>query len=288
MSFVNDFFKEKNLYHENGYLIERSLFSEEMVSYFAEYCDSIWKIEPERIISEKNGDPYSVYLDQDDQNIKKIISSYPLLMRAMCLLDAKVYVHQIKLNHKKAMNGSEIQWHEDFYYWNKLDSIKGNNLITAAILFDEVLFYNSPLMFIPKSHNRKTVHKEYFSAKINADDLGVQKSWSDSYVSENGTTVVSNLRYSISKEELLLALKDEKIQSFTGKKGDVIFFSANLLHASTKNLSPYDRRMLFITYNDVHNFGLSHERSTFISYNDNTALVPFKLELKSINKELTL
>ncbi len=40
---------------------------------------------------------------------------------------------------------------------------------------------------------------------------------------------------------------------FEGEVGTCVFFHPNLFHASSSNLSPYDRNTAIITYNDVNN-----------------------------------
>jgi ectoine hydroxylase len=38
-----------------------------------------------------------------------------------------------------------------------------------------------------------------------------------------------------------------------GASGSVLYFDSNLVHASPANISPYDRTIVFITYNSVIN-----------------------------------
>lgn len=263
--------KQKEYYQAQGFLIKNNVFSSDEINFITDHCETICQKHKDRMIIEENGDPYSIYLDQKDKVLNTFIRLPRLLNSACLLLNSSVYVHQIKLNHKKAMHGSEILWHEDYIFWKTLDKILKPELLTVAILLDDVYFYNSPLMFIPSSHKRQVTSTEIFKSEYPSD--GVVNSWSDSQKS-GLSTVVSNIRYQVDQESLLKLIGKNKIECFTGEKGSAIFFHAKTIHGSTKNISPYDRRMLFITYNCTTNVNIENRnnRMDFIAYRDNSAL----------------
>lgn len=256
-----------------GYLLLQDHLTAEMVGCLLEHCEADANVEPQRRIVEADGSPYSVYLDQDDNYLTQFKRYSKMLDVAKCLLNGDVYVHQIKMNHKVAFTGSNIAWHRDLIYWKKLDHLPGSNILTAAILLDDVNEFNSPLLVIPKSHKQAAEFSEEYIGE--EDQTGITKSWKNGQ-GVNGELLISDLRY-IENHEALKAMVDENgLISFTGNKGSVIFFHGDTLHASNQNISPWDRKMLFITYNSVDNVDTSNLslRERYISYPDNTPLSP--------------
>ena len=61
-----------------------------------------------------------------------------------------------------------------------------------------------------------------------------------------------------------------------GPAGSVLFFDANLVHASPSNLSPFDRAVAFLTYNSVENVPppVEQPRPDFLVDRQITPIVP--------------
>jgi len=183
----------------------------------------------------------------------------PQLIRpARQLLGSDVYVHQFKINAKFAFVGERWEWHQDFTFWHDADQMREPRAVTACITLDDIYEYNGPLMFIPGSHRngRYAVEtrdaenddwRQYFGAnmKYKADHKLIAK------LAEEGGMAVPKL-----------------------KKGSVLFFHPNLYHASSANMSPYDRTMLYVTYNSVENAlpPSEHPRPEFIAARDFTPI----------------
>jgi ectoine hydroxylase len=64
--------------------------------------------------------------------------------------------------------------------------------------------------------------------------------------------------------------------SAKGSSGTVLFFHGNIFHASTGNLSPFDRNMFMVTYNSIENTLLNVEkpRPEFIANRNFTPIEP--------------
>ncbi len=63
----------------------------------------------------------------------------------------------------------------------------------------------------------------------------------------------SDLPFQVSNEDIKWLLTDSEIVAPKGPAGTVIFFAANVAHASLPNLTPYARRIVFVTYNRIDN-----------------------------------
>ena len=92
-----------------------------------------------------------------------------------------------------------------------------------------------------------------------------------------------NLKYVIHKEALEEAVeKCGGMVSTKGKKGSVLFFDSNVLHASSQNLYFKNRDILMITYNSVSNAvqKISNPRENFMVGRDFSPIKSIKTLLK--------
>lgn len=255
-------------FEKDGFKHLSGLLDTEEALLLADYCLQI-STDPRKRIVEKDGAPYSYYIDQDDPVIDALKRRRQIVTIAEECLSSDVYVHQIKFNYKSPMSGSEISWHDDYTFWSKLDGMPRPNVVTAAILLDRVTHINSPLMLVPGSHavSRCSTSESDVVSTIECD-TGVGASWQESAMNEDKETVVSPIDYTISRQSLLDALGGGELFTFTGEPGDAIFFHGRVIHASTMNISPWRRRMLFISYNDVRNCPGASKRASYISYDN--------------------
>ncbi len=83
-------------------------------------------------------------------------------------------------------------------------------------------------------------------------------------------------KYGAPQELVKQVVSKNGIFSAKGKAGTVLFFDGNLFHASGVNLSPYDRKVILITYNRVDNALEPNRipRPEFIANSDSTPLNP--------------
>jgi len=61
-----------------------------------------------------------------------------------------------------------------------------------------------------------------------------------------------------------------------GPAGSALFFHSNVVHASSNNISPYDRTVVIVTFNSVENVPVWREkpRPDFIVSRDVAPIVP--------------
>jgi ectoine hydroxylase len=147
-----------------------------------------------------------------------------------------VYIHQYKINMKKAMEGECWPWHQDYVYWKEGDHIDTPRLMNVSIALDDITMLNGPLCVIPGSHL-----------------VGDLTNYADIKKGEWSKDVSSDLTYKINKNNISELIANNGYEFLTCKAGDVIFFDPQLAHASSNNISPFDRRLLIITYNAVSN-----------------------------------
>jgi ectoine hydroxylase len=88
-------------------------------------------------------------------------------------------------------------------------------------------------------------------------------------------TLTANLKYKINRKILAGLLTKNSIYAAKGRAGFVLFFHGNLFHASSNNLSPYDRMSIFVTYNSSENclHDMKKPRPTFIADRDYTPIM---------------
>jgi len=171
--------------------------------------------------------------------LTRLASDRRLLVPAMALLNGPVYVHQYKVNFKQAFVGDLWPWHQDFAYWHRLDGLPRPDLVTAMIALDEVTEFNGPLFFILGSHRYGLIQDERGSDRDAVED--VNRSFS------------SRLPFQLDISQIGKMLVGSNLVAPKGGRGLLVFFAANVAHASLPNLTPYCRRLLLITYNRTDN-----------------------------------
>lgn len=179
-----------------------------------------------------------------------------LLGVAEQVLNSAAYIHQFKINAKRALEGDLWEWHQDFQFWHAEDAMPQPHAVNFGIFFDEVTEFNGPLTFVPGSHESGLVDVQ----------TRPDTSWED--------TLASQLRYRITPETLKKALNGREMIAPKGPRGTVVMFKSTVLHASAPNMSPFDRRMVVLTYNSVENplAEVQNPRPEFVASRDFTPL----------------
>mmetsp|Transcript_41875 Transcript_41875/g.68934 ORF Transcript_41875/g.68934 Transcript_41875/m.68934 type:complete len:345 (+) Transcript_41875:100-1134(+) len=168
-----------------------------------------------------------------------------LLSIVRSILDSDVYVHQSRVNLKAAFHGESFRWHSDFEAWHVEDGMPKPRAVSMMLLLDDVYSWNGALMGIPGSH-------KFYLHCVNDDGIdGVEeKNWEKS---------LAKLRYGTPNEQQIKFIFEQSSSSNgieyigAGKKGSVLLFDANLMHASYANMSPMSRNAVFMVYNAIEN-----------------------------------
>ena len=164
------------------------------------------------------------------------------------LLHEQLYMHQFKINGKMAFEGDVWQWHQDYGTWLNDDLMPSERAMNVAIFLDDVNAFNGPLMFIPGSHKQ-----------------GVLDAAHD-------TSTTSYPLWTINNEVIRQLVAKGGIVAPKGQAGSMILFHGCLVHASTSNLSPWNRVSVYLSLCAVSNHIRRFKRPGYIAHRDFTPI----------------
>lgn len=253
--------QEVSFFKENGYLLLQEFFSPSEIDKLNQELPKIIANKESKCIKEKTGAIRTIFAPEQNNALFEKLTKLPKLVSPMeQLLKDKVYLHQSKLNIKAALLGEWWQWHQDYLYWKREDGMPTSNAISIAIYLDDVTELNGPMLLLPGTHH-SIIHTD-LNHSTQIDDM-------------EESTLSSNLKYIINKK-ILQKLIEEKgnIIKAVAPKGSILLFHGNTLHASNANLSPYDRKIMFLTYNATTNSlkNIPNPRPTYIANRDFTPI----------------
>jgi ectoine hydroxylase len=159
-------------------------------------------------------------------------------------------MHQFKINAKAAFDGEVWQWHQDYGTWKRDDGMPEARAMNISVFLDEVMPINGPLMFIPRSHRRGTLAAGH----------------------DKATT--SYPLWTLDKETVTKLVEEGGIVAPTGKPGTVLMFHGNLAHASPPNITPYPRKIVYLTLCAVSNHITQFNRPEWIAHRDFAPIRP--------------
>jgi len=165
------------------------------------------------------------------------------------LFGEAVYMHQFKINGKAAFDGDVWQWHQDYGTWLNDDLMPTERAMNIAIFLDDVNEFNGPLMFIPGSHKKGVIEAQH--------DL----------------TTTSYPLWTIDNQLIARLVeraggKNGGIVSPQGPAGSMILFHSCLVHASSSNLSPWNRVSVYLSLCAVSNHIRRFKRPEYIAHRD--------------------
>jgi len=183
------------------------------------------------------------------------------------LIGAPVYVYQFKIHMKSAFSGEGWKWHQDYVYWHEEDGMPSPAAINLMLFLDAVTEFNGPMIILSGSHRYGL-----FDPLVKPVACADRPDW-EQHVS-------ADLKYSLPQSLVADLARDATMVAPKGPAGTALFFHPSVAHASSANLSPFDRTTIFITYNSVHNVPqhLSERRPAFLVSRDNTAVTPLPVD----------
>jgi ectoine hydroxylase len=177
------------------------------------------------------------------------LARHPRMVQpVMDLLGEQLYMHQFKINGKQAFDGDVWQWHQDYGTWRNDDQMPEARAMNVAIFLDEVNEFNGPLMFIPGSHK-----------------LGVLDAAHD-------TSTTSYPLWTIDNDVIRKLVDRGGMVAPKGPPGSMILFHGCLVHASTSNLSPWNRVSVYLSLCAVSNHIRRFKRPGYIAHRDFTPI----------------
>jgi ectoine hydroxylase len=169
------------------------------------------------------------------------------------LFGEKLYMHQFKINGKMAFEGDVWQWHQDYGTWLNDDMMPTERAMNIAIFLDDVNEYNGPLMFIPGSHKKGVIDAKHDLTTTSYPLWTVDNKLIAQLVERAGG-------------------KQGGIASPKGPAGSMIVFHSCLVHASSANLSPFNRVAVYLSLCAVSNHIRRHKRPEYIAHRDFTPI----------------
>ncbi|HEX8186426.1 MAG TPA: phytanoyl-CoA dioxygenase family protein [Blastocatellia bacterium] len=260
-------------YQENGFVLLPEYFSKQEVELLrAELPAVLNDPGPGRIVEKEGGAVRSVYGSHTTNDLFKRLARHPRIVEpAKQVLGTDVYVYQFKINVKAGFGGDVWQWHQDFPFWRNEDGMTTEQVTNIAIFLDEVNEFNAPMFLIPGSHREGVI-------EVKARAQAAAANGSNTYRASPGwlSNVTADLKYSLDKETVTRLVKEHGITSPKGPAGSALIFHCNLAHASSNNISPFDRVLVFITFNSTRNVPVAIEnpRPDFLASRNHSPVVP--------------
>jgi ectoine hydroxylase len=232
---------ELERFEEDGFIVKDKLFGEDELAAMMEelgrlpnrYAD---RPREETVSEPETGVLRSVFRVHRVSPVFANLARDPRLAEtARQILGSDVYVHQSRVNFKRAFDGRAFPWHSDFETWHMEDGMPRMRALSASVLLTQNTPVNGPLMLIRGSHKR--------------------------YVRCAGETPrdhykesLRNQRYGVPSKEALTQLTEQGgLVQALGAPGSVIFFDCNTMHGSSGNMSPYPRHNVFFVFNSAEN-----------------------------------
>ena len=253
-------------FERDGYLFFPSLFRPEEIKVLLDEVPALYAQRRPENVREKTGDVVRTNFAAHLYSAPFArLARHPRMVEPVRqLFGEDLYMHQFKINGKQAFDGDVWQWHQDYGTWKNDDRMPEARAMNVAIFLDEVNEFNGPLMFIPGSHK-----------------LGVLEAQHDT-----GTT--SYPLWTINNESIRKLVGRGGIVAPKGPAGSMILFHGCLVHASSSNLSPWNRVSVYLSLCAVSNHIRRFKRPGYIAHRDFTPIecLPDDCLLKSYDVPL--
>ena len=233
-------------FERDGYLFFPSLFKKDEIQTLLSEVPALYAQRRPENVRERTGDVVRTNFAAHMYSAPFArLARHPRMVEPVKqLFGEDVYMHQFKINGKAAFDGDVWQWHQDYGTWRADDLMPEARAMNVAIFLDEVNEFNGPLMFIPGSHK-----------------LGVLDAAHD-------TSTTSYPLWVISNDSIKKLVDRGGIVAPKGAPGSMILFHGCLVHASTSNLSPWDRVSVYLSLCAVSNHIRRFKRPGYIAHRD--------------------
>jgi ectoine hydroxylase len=238
-------------FDELGYLVLPDCFSAEEVALLRSEAEAIYATDRKEVWREKSGAPRTAFAAHTYNEAFSLLGRHPRLIEPLVqLFGEPVYMHQFKINAKAPFDGELWQWHQDYGTWARDDGMPDARAMNISVFLDEVMAVNGPLMFIPRSHQRGTLAAGH----------------------DKSTT--SYPLWTLDNATVTRLVDEGGIVAPTGKPGTVLMFHGNLAHASPPNMTPFPRKIVYLTLCAVSNHITKFTRPEWIAHRDFTPITP--------------
>src|SRR3954465_530399 len=238
-------------FDRDGYLFFPALFKPEEIKVLTDEVPGLYAMRRPENVREKGSDAVRTNFAAHmySEPFARLARHPRMIEPVVELFGEDVYMHQFKINGKMAFEGDVWQWHQDYGTWLNDDMMPTERAMNVAIFLDDVNEFNGPLMFIPGSHRKGVVEAKH--------DL----------------TTTSYPLWTVDHELIAKLVeraggKDGGIVSPKGPAGSMILFHSCLVHASTSNLSPWNRVSVYLSLCAVSNHIQRFKRPEYIAHRD--------------------
>ena len=237
-------------FDRDGYLFFPALFSPEEIKVLTDEVPRLFAHRRPENVREKDSDAVRTnFAAHMYSAVFARLARHPRMVEPVKqLFGEDVYMHQFKINAKVAFDGDLWQWHQDYGTWKNDDLMPEPRAMNIAIFLNEVNEFNGPLMFIPGSHR-----------------LGVIDA-------DHDRTTTSYPLWTIDHDTIRKLVERRGLVAPKGPAGSLIVFHACLVHASTANLSPWDRWNVYLSLCAVSNHIRRFKRPEYIAHRDFTPI----------------
>lgn len=238
-------------FDEEGYVFLPEVFSPEEVALLRGEATKIYAMERDEVWRESTGVARTAFAAHTYNEAYRRLGAHPRLVEPVTqLLHGPVYMHQFKINAKAAFDGDVWQWHQDYGTWARDDAMPEPRAMNIALFLDDVSAVNGPLMFIPKSHK---------AGKLEAG---------------HDLNTTSYPLWTLDRATVTRLAEEGGVVAPTGPAGSVLMFHCSLVHASPSNISPWDRRIVYLSLCHVDNHIRQFKRAEWIAHRDFTPIEP--------------
>jgi ectoine hydroxylase len=122
--------------------------------------------------------------------------------------------------------------------------------MNISVFLDEVMPINGPLMLVPRSHRHGTLEAGH------------------------DTKTTSYPLWTLDHATVRRLVHEGGIVAPTGQPGGVLLFHGNLVHGSAGNITPYPRKIVYLTLNAVSNYIRTPTRPDWIAHRDFRPITP--------------
>ena len=237
-------------FDRDGYLFFPSLFTEPEMKVLLDEVPRLYAQQRPENVREKGSDAVRTNFAAHMYSAPFArLARHPRMVEPiMQIFEEDLYMHQFKVNGKMAFEGDVWQWHQDYGTWKNDDLMPDARAMNVAIFLDEVNEFNGPLMFIPGSHKQ-----------------GARPAGHD-------TSTTSYPLWTLDKETITDLVAKGGIVAPKGPRGSMILFHGCLVHASTSNLSPWNRVSVYLSLCAVSNHIRRFKRPEYIAHRDFTPI----------------
>ena len=238
-------------FHNEGYLFLPETFSPEEVDILKSEAEAIYRQQRPEVWREKSGAPRTAFAAHLYNEAHGLLARHPRMIRPVeQLFGEQVYMHQYKINAKASFTGDVWQWHQDYGTWARDDGMPEPRAMNIAVFLDEVMPINGPLMLVARSHTHGVL------------------------AAEHDTSTTSYPLWTLDEDTVTKLVDRGGIVAPTGKPGGLLMFHGNLVHASPPNITPYPRKIVYLTLCACSNHITKFTRAEWIAHRDFTPIVP--------------